>query len=295
MQQHISVTFLGGDARSRAMATRLASLGARVTSFGLFEGEVPNIQIAPTVQQALGECHALVLPMPAFDGEGKLFCPSCSPCDPPLTAEWLFDHIHRSVPVYGGRLTEEVLALARERGVTVCDYAALEEVQIRNAVPTAEGALCLAMQALDVTLWGARVAVLGYGRIGALLAQRLQNMGAHTTVAARKMRDVARIEVAGHRALHMRDEATLKPLTAGFDVIFNTIPHRILTPTLMRAMPKDTLMIELASSPGGWDPDGCMSCRTLYAPGLPGKHTPKTAGKILADCIWPVLEEEISR
>ena len=291
MQQHISVAFLGGDARSRAMAARLATLGARVTAFGLFEGEAPNIQIAPTVQQALGECHAIILPMPAFDGEGRLFCPLGSCCDPPLSAEWLFDHIHRSVPVYGGRLTEDVLALARERGATVCDYAALEEVQIRNAVPTVEGALCLAMQSLDVTLWGARVAVLGYGRIGALLAQRLQGMGAHTTVAARKMRDVARIEVAGHRALHIQDEASLLPLTAGFDVIFNTVPHRILTPSLMAAMPKETLMVELASRPGGWDPNTPMSCRALYAPGLPGKHTPNTAGKILADCLWPILKE----
>lgn len=292
MQQHISLTFLGGDARSRAMATRLAWLGARVTAYGLFEGEIPsNIRVASTVQGALGDCHAIILPMPAFDREGKLFCPLRSPDDPTVTPEWLFAHIHRDVPVYGGRLSETTLSLARERGITLFDYAAMEEVQIRNAVPTVEGALCLAMRTLDVTLWGARVAVLGYGRIGALLAQRLQALGAHTTVAARKMRDVARIEVAGCRALHIRDEASLSPLTAGFDVIFNTVPHRILAPPLMAAMPKKTLMIELASSPGGWDPDAPMSCQALYAPGLPAKHTPQTAGNILADCLWPLLKE----
>jgi len=294
MQRHISLTFLGGDARSRAMATRLASLGARVTAYGLFEGDTPpNVKVASTVQEALGECHAVILPMPAFDGEGRLFC-SMTHNTAPITGKWLFEHVDPGVPVYGGRLSQDMLALARERGITVCDYAEMEEVQIRNAVPTVEGALCLAMQSLDVTLWGARVAVLGYGRIGALLAQRLQELGAHTTVAARKVRDVARIEVAGHRALHIRDEASLLPLTAGFDVIFNTVPYRILTPSLMAAMPKETLMIELASSPGGWDRGAPMSCRALYAPGLPAKHTPKTAGNILADCLWPLLKEVTS-
>jgi dipicolinate synthase subunit A len=274
------------------MAARLASLGARVTAHGLFEGEIPpHVRVASTVQGALGDCHAIILPMPAFDREGKLFCPSRASIDLAITPEWLFAHINRDVPVYGGRLSEAVLTLARACGIVICDYAEMEEVQIRNAVPTVEGALCLAMRSLDVTLWGARAAVLGYGRIGALLAQRLQNLGVHTTVAARKVRDIARIEVAGHRALHIRDEASLSPLTAGFDVIFNTVPHRILTPSLMAAMPKETLMIELASSPGGWDPDAPMSCHALYAPGLPAKHTPKTAGNILADCLWPLLKE----
>lgn len=290
MQQHISITCLGGDARSRAMATRLASLGAQITTWGLFdEGEVPRIDVASTVREALGACRCVILPMPAFDAEGRLTCVRQG--ERVVSAEWLLSYLDPRTCVYGGLLSEGVLAMAQERGIRICDYAAMEEVQVLNAVPTVEGALCLAMQALNVTLWRARVAVLGYGRIGALLAERLGKMGAFVTVAARKSRDVARAEVAGHRALWMKGETSLAPLTTGFDVIFNTIPSRVLSPSLMKNMPKETVMIELASKPGGWDPEGEMSCRTIYAPGLPAKHAPLTAGRILADCLWPLLKE----
>lgn len=293
MQQHISITCLGGDARSRAMATRLASLGAQITTWGLFdEGEVPRIDVASTVREALGACRCVILPMPAFDAEGRLMCARSGAGGHCVSAEWLLSHVDPGTCVYGGLLSEQVCAMAQARDIRLLDYAAMEEVQVLNAVPTVEGALCLAMQALNVTLWRARVAVLGYGRIGALLSERLGEMGAFVTVAARKLRDVARAEVAGHRALWMKGETSLAPLTSGFDVIFNTIPSRVLSPSLMKNMPKETVMIELASKPGGWDPKGEMSCRAIYAPGLPAKHTPITAGKILADCLWPLLKGE---
>ena len=290
MQQHISITCLGGDARSRALAARLSSLGAQITTWGLFdEGEAPRIEVAATVREALGACRCVILPRPAFDAYGRLICARQG--EHAVSAEWLFSHLDPLTCVYGGLLSEEVLAMARARGIRICDYAAMEEVQVLNAVPTVEGALCLAMQALEVTLWRARVAVLGYGRIGALLAERLSAMGAFVTVAARKSRDISRAEVAGHRVLWMKEETSLSPLTTGFDVIFNTIPSRVLSPSLMKKMPEKTVMVELASKPGGWDPEGEMSCRAIYAPGLPAKHAPLTAGRILADCLWPLLKE----
>lgn len=291
MQQHISITCLGGDARSRAMAARLSSLGAQITTWGLLdEEEASGIGVSSSVCEALGGSRCVILPMPAFDAEGRLTCVRQG--ERVVSAEWLLSYLDPRTCVYGGLLSEQVCAMAQERGIRICDYAAMEEVQVLNAVPTVEGALCLAMQALNVTLWRARVAVLGYGRIGALLSERLGEMGAFVTVAARKSRDVARAEVAGHRVLWMKDEAALAPLTSGFDVIFNTIPSRVLSPSLMKNMPKETVMIELTSKPGGWDPKGEMCCRTIYAPGLPAKHAPLTAGRILADCLWPLLKGE---
>jgi dipicolinate synthase subunit A len=274
------------------MATRLASLGAQITTWGLLdEEEASGIGVSSSVCEALGGSRCVILPMPAFDSEGRLMCARSGAGGHCVSAEWLLSHVDPGTCVYGGLLSEQVCAMAQARDIRLLDYAAMEEVQVMNAVPTVEGALCLAMQALDVTLWRARVAVLGYGRIGALLAERLGQMGAFVTVAARKSRDVARAEVAGHRALWMKGETSLAPLTTGFDVIFNTIPSRVLSPSLMKNMPKETVMIELASKPGGWDPKGEMSCRTIYAPGLPAKHAPLTAGRILADCLWPLLKE----
>lgn len=49
---------------------------------------------------------------------------------------------------------------------------------IMNAVPTAEGAIQIAMEQTDVTLHGLPVLVIGHGRIGSLLARRLAALGA---------------------------------------------------------------------------------------------------------------------
>jgi hypothetical protein len=51
--------------------------------------------------------------------------------------------------------------------------------------------------------------------------------------------------------------------------------------------------MELASAPGGWDADATIPCRTIYAPGLPGKYAPRSAGVIVADTLLPMLEEVI--
>ena len=45
-------------------------------------------------------------------------------------------------------------------------------------MPTAEGAIQLAMEELPITLHGARVLVIGYGRLGRVLADRLAGLKA---------------------------------------------------------------------------------------------------------------------
>ena len=195
--------------------------------------------------------------------------------------------------MFGGRISADVMALATEYGVRLEDYSVSEEVQIRNAIPTTEGAICLAMQALDITLHGARVAVLGYGRIGAVLANRLRAFGAQVTVAVRKRRDVARGERACCTPLFFSED-TIRSLCDPknpYDVIFNTVPFRLFSDEMMASMPKQSVLIEVASAPGGWNPMAPTKSHTIYAPGLPAKCAPRTAGILLADALIPQLEE----
>ena len=48
------------------------------------------------------------------------------------------------------------------------------------------------MEATDRTLHGSRCLIIGYGRIGRLLADRLLSLGAEVTVSARKYGDSVR-------------------------------------------------------------------------------------------------------
>lgn len=284
MKNNFKLACLGGDGRSTSMISRLTALGAQVSVWGRASAE------SHSLEGALQGAEAVVLPMPAFDGAGRLYCPLANGSEAP-DAKTLFCLIGGDIPIMGGRISPDIREVARTCGVRLYDYAEREDFKIRNAVPTAEGAICLAMQALDRTLSGSHVAILGYGCIGAALAKRLRNLGAHVTVAARKTRDVARIECAGCRAIHLTGEHSLRPLTAGYDVIFNTVPYCLLTPELLSSMPEKTLLVELASAPGGWDSTLALPCRAIYAPGIPGKHFPTTAGVIIAQTVDTILKE----
>ncbi|MGE5403658.1 MAG: dipicolinic acid synthetase subunit A, partial [Candidatus Saccharibacteria bacterium] len=84
---------------------------------------------------------------------------------------------------------------------------------------------------------------------------------------------------------------------AGLDVIFNTAPTMVLNDQVLSRMSPDTLIIDLASQPGGTDFENAnrYGIKAILAPGLPGKVAPKMAGRILAEVIPRLILEELSR
>ena len=165
-----------------------------------------------------------------------------------------------------------------------------EETQVANAVPTAEGALQLAMESTDRTLHGSRCLIIGYGRIGRLLADRLLALGAEVTVSARKYGDLAWIEAWGYRGVQT---GALTGQLDRFDLIFNTAPALILDGTRLREAREDCVIIDLASAPGGVDLEAAkrLSRRAIPAPGLPGKVAPRTAAAAIRDSVYHILKE----
>ena len=164
-------------------------------------------------------------------------------------------------------------------------------VHTANAVPTAEGAIQIAMEQTDVTLHGLRALVIGYGRIGSILAAKLAALGVLVTVSARSCRDTARIEAAG---LQSADTRHLTDVLSDFPLVFNTVPAAVLGAAELSKLPPKALIIDLASQPGGIDlsavpPDGV---RVIHALSLPGKVAPVTASIAVRDTIYAILSEE---
>ena len=95
-----------------------------------------------------------------------------------------------------------------------------------NAVPTAEGAIQIAMEELPITIHGARALVIGYGRLGRALSQRLAGLGAKVSVAARKFADLAWAESCGYGIEHT---GQLEGWLCCYDLVVNTVPARILS------------------------------------------------------------------
>ena len=159
-----------------------------------------------------------------------------------------------------------------------------------NATPTAEGAIQIAMEELPITLHGARVLVLGFGRVAKLVAHRFDALGARVSVAARKCADLAWAEAYGYGAEPL---AKLDGWLCAYDLVINTVPQRVLDRSRLQDLRPGCLVVDLASKPGGVDFEAAaaLGVKAIWALSLPGKVAPVTSGKIIRDTIYNILTE----
>ena len=269
---------LGGDRRQQLLARFLRRDGRRVVTWGL--GEKADLM------DQIGQADCIILPLPVTKDGERLFSPLCEETVE-LDALW---PLLREKLVLAGNAGEALKELAALHQVELLDYFHREEVQIANAVPTAEGAVAVAIEATDITLQGARCLVIGAGRIGTLLAQRLSALGADVTVSARKQEDLAWIRAFGWKTV---ETGTLEMVLREMDVVFNTVPARILDRSRLALLKEDGVVIELASAPGGFDPAEAkaLGVTAVSAGGLPGKTAPAAAAAVIRDAVYHILEE----
>ena len=179
-------------------------------------------------------------------------------------------------------------AAAREFGADLFDYYECEELQIKNSVPTAEGAIWTYMNNSKKTVFESDVAVAGCGKVGRCLADRLLKLGANVTVAARGKKDIAWAESLGMTGVEIERFITR---AYNADCIFNTVPCNIFDRDFVSGISDKTLYIELASKPYGMSAEcsALLGERCVVAPSLPGRTAPLSAGKIIAETLYKYL------
>ena len=190
----------------------------------------------------------------------------------------------------GGMLSVEAKAIAAEAGVELVDYFAREELTIRNAIPTAEGCIGILLRESTRTLWGANILLLGFGPVGQALGVRLAALGAEVTVCARRPEQRALAESLGLRGAEL---ARLGALAPAFDRVVNTIPAPVLTEPVLTALRPGSLIVDLASKPGGTDFAAAqrLGLRAIHALSLPAVCAPETAGEAVARTVLAILRE----
>ena len=194
--------------------------------------------------------------------------------------------------VFAGRVFPELEGFCAEKGFALYDYLSREELEILNAVPTAEGALAAAIRETDAAVHGANVLITGFGRIGKLTARYFSALGADVACAARKKRDLAWVTALGYRAVSFSDETELRAALGNADILINTAPAVILTAERAACLRGNTVLIELAPSDCFTDSSVLPAgVKLVTARGLPGKVAPVTAGHIIADTIENILTE----
>ena len=250
---------IGEDARQRAAADYLREKG-----FGVCGPE------------GLAQARWALLPM-SLTADGAAL-------------EQLLAEVKPGTLAFGGRVSEAAKAAAAAACIELNDYLGREELARLNAIPTAEGCIGLILQNRRRTLWDSTVLVLGYGRCGQALAVRLAALGARVTGAARS---------PGQRALAMSQGLNAVPMEAAdglletTDVAVNTVPAPVLGAARLKRLPKDALVIDLASLPGGTDFEAAkeLGVRAIHALSLPARCAPVTAGQFVVRAVLAMLRE----
>lgn len=277
---------VGGDKRQLFLAKSVSDscydviLGGfdKLTSIGALTLE--------DVRTAIFESDAVIFPVPSVRADRSINTPF-SERNVILTEEEINEL--KKKPVFVSMREKFIKAYPELKTACIFDYAAKEEFAILNALPTAEGAIECAMNSFEGTIAGSKCLVVGFGRIGKILSKSLDALGAKVTVSARKESDLAFASALGYG---QTDTRTLKSVR-GYDIIFNTVPVMIFDKDLLMNTDRNTLIIDLASAPGGVDFEAAHTFKldAVRALSLPGKCAPKTAGEIIKTTIFNIIEE----
>ncbi len=290
MNSNLIFTFIGGDLRQLQVIKRFAGEGRFIQTYGLEDAVFPDgiaIKQCGSLKECCQSADIVVLPLPYSSG-GETIRTCFSKKE--IYLNEIFRHMSGEQILFVGRADKPFQNLANLYNIHFVDYGAREELAIRNSIPTVEGALAIAMAETPFTIHQSNALVLGYGRIGKLLADTLHALGANVTVAARKLQDLALIDT---KALHSVSYSQLPEIIGKSQLIFNTVPAMVLDFRLLSVLSDSVCIIDLASSPGGIDFETAknLNKKVIWALSLPGKVAPETAGNIIKDTITNILEE----
>jgi len=273
---------LGGDERSVHVVGRLLRDGHEVRTYQMERAHGVEHTACPTPEAALAGAGCVVLPVPLSTTPGVLSAPFGAG-ELPLAELW--PRLPAGVPVFAGAVKPAERAQAEEHGIVVTDLLTVEELAVKNAALTAEGALAVLIQETDRCLMGQPILIIGAGRIGKLLGLRLRALGADVTVSARKDSDLAWCRAL---CLGAADTRELELILPRFSCVVNTVPSPVLSGDRLERMPHGAMVLELASKPGGVDLAAAAKCgvRVVNAGGLPGKTAPQSAAEAIVDTIY---------
>ncbi len=281
------IAVIGGDMRQISASNHLKKKTFNVQLYG-FDKEYLNkdANMAESFEQAAFGAKVLLLGLPAADDTNI----NTSCWSGKLSINTFVSSLEKDVLVIGGSLSAALKAALDEKGIKYADYLQREEFAVLNAVPTAEGAIEIAMKELPVTLSGLKCLVVGYGRIGKVLAKSLKGLGADVSCSARKCSDLAWISVSGFNPVQT---SRISEEIHEYPLIFNTVPHMMFDKNMLGLVRGDALIIDLASKPGGIDFDRAkeLGIKVIWALSLPGKVAPDSAGKIIADTVINIINE----
>ena len=283
-------TIVGGDLRIIKLARMLVADGNKVYAYGVEKAEElkgnENIIICDKLTDAVKNSEIIIGPIP-FSSNGKDINSPFS--DKQISIRELM-HVINAKILIAGSIAPEIYDLANDEYIEIIDLIKREELSVLNTIATAEGTIEIIISNTTRIIHGSKVLILGFGRIGKVLAKKLSGLSSNVTCAARKDEDLAWIKAYGYIETNIN---AIGENLSEYDIIINTVPHLILTEERLKYVREDCLLVDLASNPGGIDKRGAKNknLKLIWALALPGKVAPVTTAEFIKETIYNILKE----
>lgn len=280
------IAILGGDRRTACMAPILAEKGYRVLCF-----RTVNITCSPSIKsklsftdslrEALDSAPVIIGGIP-FTKSDSLYCEERF--DTAISISELQRGIHKHQKIFAGVIPEDFRKTCEEREISCHDFMRDEPMSLYNAVSTAEGAILEALLHKDTNLHMSNTLVLGYGRCGKIIADRLKGLHACVTVCSNDANELALACALGFETLHL---SKLWNNICCYEYLFNTIPARVLNRRCLEKVSPNAIVIDIASNKTGADYETArkLNVNIHFCPGLPGKYAGESCAKYLTDYV----------
>lgn len=282
-----NITIIGGDLRIVKLAEMLAKDKFVIKTFGIEKAEnICEMKKCNSIKEALQNTDIVIGPIPLSSNNIQINTPFS---DKVIKLEELAKEL-KGKKFIAGNIKKEFYEYAKKYEIETIDILEREELVVLNTIATAEGAIQIAMQETIRTLHSSNVLVLGFGRVGKMLANKLKQIGANVYCTARKNVDLAWIKAYGYNAIQIEQ---LNENLNKFDIIMNTIPTLIIQEKELTNIKKDCLIIDLASSPGGIDQIAAkkQGKKVIWALALPGKVAPLTSAEYIKHTLYNIIKE----
>lgn len=281
------ISVIGGDLRIVKLVEMLAKDGFEISTYALDKiKNIKNVKKCDTLKESVENSDIVIGPIPISSDNAHINTPFS---DKAVTIDELSLNI-KGKKLIAGSIKPELYQLNDDTEIETIDILDREELEVLNAISTAEGAIQIAMDETMKTIHGSNILILGFGRIGKVLAKMLEGIGANVYCEAKKNIDLAWIKAYGYNQVH---ENELDKSLSKYDIIMNTIPAMMLDEKRLKKVNKDCLIIDLASNPGGVDRVAAkkLKLKTIWALTLPGKVAPITSAEFIKDAIYNIFEE----
>ena len=225
----MNICVLGGDLRSFFLAQILSKEKHEVKLCG-FE-KLNGFQVKETYDSMLSHSEIVILPTPFSKDNIYLNMPFS---DNNIQIEEICYYL-KNKTIFVGNIHQELKDELERKNNKVIDFMQKEEFAIFNAIPTAEATIEIIFKNTKKILQNSNCLVLGYGRIGKILAYKLNGLSSKVTCMVTSEVEKAWAIAYGYETITIENIKSNCTKLKRYDIIINTIPKVILKEELKLA------------------------------------------------------------